>query len=81
MKIFNVSQGSAHWHLLRRGWSDESSSFTPFRFTASQIYCLSNLSRFKTRETYLKEVTGTSHHTEEPNEHMLRGTRLEPIIR
>jgi putative phage-type endonuclease len=81
MKIFNVSQGSSQWHLLRRGWSDESGSFTPFRFTASQIYFLSGRSRFKTREDYLKEVTGTTINREEPNEHMLRGTRLEPIIR
>lgn len=81
MIIYNVTQGSDQWSLLRSGWSDESKSFTPFRFTASQIYCLSNLSKFKTRYEYLNEVTGVTSKNTTPNEHMKRGTRLEPLIR
>jgi len=81
MKIFDVVQGSDVWHSLRRGWGDESKYFTPFRFTASQIYCLSNLSRFKSREEYLYEVTGVTPCFLESNEHMSRGNRLEPLIR
>lgn len=81
MKIYNVSQGSEIWFKLRRGWSDESRYFTPFRFTASQIYCLSNLFRYKTREEYLNEVTGVIETKFESNEHMERGVRLEPTIR
>lgn len=81
MKIFNVTQGSDEWFKLRRGWSDESSSFTPFRFTASQIYCLSDLFRYKSREDYLNEVTGVCVSNFESNEHIERGVRLEPKIR
>lgn len=81
MKIYNVSQGSNEWHNLRKGQAPESKYFTPFRFTASQIYCLSGLSAFKSRETYIMESLNIIDRDIITNEHMQRGNRLEPKIR
>lgn len=81
MVIYNVQQGSSKWHMLRRGWGEESKYFTPFRFTASQIYCLSDLNKYKSRDEYLKEVLGDSVINTVSNEHIERGVRLESHIR
>lgn len=90
VKVFNVDQRQDEWRFLRGNYrtpikgkipDDWCPYLTPFRFTASEIYCLTDLSRFKSRETYLGEVLGTIPKTFTGNHHTRRGQRLEPLIK
>lgn len=54
---------------------------TPFRFTASEIYCLTGRSQYKSRGAYLGEVLGLIPRMFCGNEHTRRGERLEPAVR
>lgn len=90
VKVFNVAQRSDEWRFLRGGAkscikgkipNDWIPYITPFRFTASEIYCLTGNSQFKTREKYIGEVSGAIEKTFTGNFHTRRGQRLEPRIR
>jgi putative phage-type endonuclease len=88
-KIFDIEQRSEEW-LFLRGKLDRLSGgvpedwipyITPFRLTASEIYCLSDQSRYKSRSRYLEEVLRKDSQPHGTNEHMERGQRLEPSVR
>lgn len=90
VKVFNVSQRSDEWRFLRGNYktpmkgavpSDWIPFLTPFRFTASEIYCLTGNNQYKTRDQYFKEAVGIIPRTFTGNVHTQRGQRLEPIIR
>lgn len=90
VKIFNVRQRSDEWRFLRGGYKtplvgdippDWIPYMTPFRFTASEIYCLTGRNQYKSREQYFKEVMGIIPRVFTGNVHTERGQRLEPKIR
>jgi len=90
VKVFDVKQRSEHWRFLRGNYltpvpgkipEDWYPYLVPFRFTASQIYCLTGKSEYKTRETYLDETLGIIPKTFTGNHHTQRGERLEPAIK
>lgn len=90
VKVFNVNQRSDEWRFLRGNYktplkgsvpSDWIPYITPFRFTASEIYCLTGNNQYKSREQYFQEAVGIIPRTFTGNEHTKRGQRLEPLIR
>jgi hypothetical protein len=90
VKEFNVSQRSEEWKFLRGNHKSKIQGtipadwvpyLTPFRFTASEIYCLTGLNRFKSRKQYMDEVLGITDRTFTGNHHTERGCRMEPLIR
>lgn len=90
VKVFNVEQRSEEWKFLRGNHrtpitgsvpQDWIPYITPFRFTASEIYCLTGNNQYKTRDTYFKECLGIVPRIFTGNRHTLRGQRLEPMIR
>ena len=90
VRVFNVQQRSDEWRFLRGNFrtpvkgripEDWFPYITPFRFTASEIYCLTGNSPYKSRDQYLGEVLGTIPKTFTGNVHTERGQRLEPMIR
>lgn len=88
VKEFNVAQRSEEWKFLRGNKTriidvpaDWVPYMTPFRFTASEIYCLTGLNKYKSREQYFNEAVGITERTFTGNHHTERGCRLEPKIR
>lgn len=90
VKVFNVAQRSEEWKFLRGNYrnppkgnipDDWNPFITPFRFTASEIYCLTGKNRYKSREKYFGEVLGLIPKTFDGNVHTFRGQRLEPFVR
>lgn len=89
--IFNVEQKSDLWKFLRgspltnpleqpvpTSWTPY---LTPFRFTASEIYCLSDRHDYKSRKEYMDQVLRRVPNTFTGNVHTRRGERLEPVVR
>lgn len=90
VRVFNVRQRSDEWKFLRGSFrtplkgkipEDWLPYITPFRFTASEIYCLTDKSPYKSRDKYFGEVLGLIPKTFTGNVHTERGQRLEPKIR
>lgn len=90
VKAFSIAQGSDEWRFLRGGAKgaikgpipgDWIPYITPFRFTASEIYCLTGKNQYKSRDQYIGEVSGRIPRTFTGNHHTRRGQRLEPLIR
>jgi putative phage-type endonuclease len=90
VKVFNVEQRSDEWRFLRGNYrtpitgkvpEDWIPFMTPFRFTASEIFCLTGENRYKSRDKYFKEALGIIPRTFTGNTHTQRGQRLEPAIR
>lgn len=90
VRVFNVQQRSEEWKFLRGNYRkplggrvprDWLPYITPFRFTASEIYCLTGNSIYKSRDQYFGEVLGLLPKTFTGNVHTDRGQRLEPKIR
>ena len=90
VKVFNVQQRSEEWKFLRGNYRtpitgtippDWIPYMTPFRFTASEIFCLTGENQYKTRDQYFKEALGIIPRTFTGNVHTERGQRLEPKIR
>jgi len=90
VKVFDVQQRSEEWKFLRGNYKtpikgnipeDWIPYMTPFRFTASEIYCLTGKNQYKTREKYFQEALGIIPKTFTGNVHTQRGQRLEPKIR
>lgn len=90
VEVFNVSQRSDAWKILRscrnpsavKGIPKEWTPFlVPFRFTASEIYCLTDKNQYKSKKEYMDEVLGIKERTFTGNFHTARGQRLEPSVR
>lgn len=90
VKVFNVEQRPEEWKFLRGNYrtpikgkipDDWNPYITPFRFTASEIYCLTGKNQYKSREKYFGEVLGLIPKTFDGNVHTRRGQRLEPSVR
>jgi hypothetical protein len=91
VQVFDVAQKGEVWKFLRgskpttpfrepppTSWIPY---FTPFRFTASEIYCLTNNNPYKSRTEYMDQVLGRVPNTFGGNVHTQRGERLEPVVR
>lgn len=90
VKEFSVAQRSEEWKFLRGNYKTKFAGtvpadwvpyMTPFRFTASEIYCLTGLNKYKSRDQYFNEALGIIERSFTGNHHTERGCRLEPKIR
>jgi hypothetical protein len=91
VQVFDVAQKGEAWKFLRGTKlttplqkalpADWIPYFTPFRFTASEIYCLTDRNPYKSRAEYLDQVLGRVPNTFQGNFHTRRGERLEPLVR